>query len=81
MRIRVQLWSYFKERAGTSEFAIELPLGSRVGEALDAIYRLHPSLAPMRKSTLIAVGVDYQDSEFRLSPGDELSLFPPVQGG
>ena len=35
----------------------------------------------MRNSTLIAVGVDYQGPSYRLGAGDEVSLFPPVQGG
>jgi len=35
----------------------------------------------MKRSTLLAVGVDYQPRDFVLSNGDEVSLFPPVQGG
>jgi molybdopterin converting factor small subunit len=30
---------------------------------------------------LVAVGVEYQGPEYVLKPGDEVSLFPPVQGG
>jgi molybdopterin converting factor small subunit len=30
---------------------------------------------------LIAVGVDYQKGDYVLKEGDEVSLFPPVQGG
>ena len=35
----------------------------------------------MRKSALMAVGVDYQHRGYVLKAGDEVSLFPPVQGG
>ena len=35
----------------------------------------------MKRSTLIAVGVDYQPRDYVLQDGDEVSLFPPVQGG
>ena len=35
----------------------------------------------MQSSTLKAVGVNYQPDEFLLSDDDEISLFPPVQGG
>ena len=35
----------------------------------------------MQKATLMAVGVDYQDRSYVLKEGDEVSLFPPVQGG
>jgi molybdopterin converting factor small subunit len=27
------------------------------------------------------VGVEYQNGEYVLKPGDHVSLFPPVQGG
>jgi molybdopterin converting factor small subunit len=40
-----------------------------------------PKLGVMKKSTLIAVGVDYQPRDYVLRDGDEVSLFPPVQGG
>ena len=35
----------------------------------------------MQKATLMAVGVDYQGRGYVLKEGDEVSLFPPVQGG
>jgi molybdopterin converting factor small subunit len=35
----------------------------------------------MQNSTLIAVGVEYQSRDYVLKDGDEVSLFPPVQGG
>jgi len=40
-----------------------------------------PKLSEMKNSTLKAVGVDYQTDDFIVSDGDEVSLFPPVQGG
>jgi len=29
----------------------------------------------------MAVGVDYQERSYLLNQGDEVSFFPPVQGG
>jgi len=52
-----------------------------IGELLDVIYKQFPKLEPMRKSTLVAVGLEYQDRAYVLKEGDEVSLFPPVQGG
>ena len=43
--------------------------------------RFFPKLGAMRKATLMAIGVDYQDRTYVLREGDEVSLFPPVQGG
>jgi molybdopterin converting factor small subunit len=79
--VTVHLWSYFRDLAGTARLEIELPVGSSIAQLLDAVYRVQPKLAGLRKSTLIAVGVDYQRADYPLQPGDEVSLFPPVQGG
>ncbi|MCX6872118.1 MAG: MoaD/ThiS family protein [Verrucomicrobia bacterium] len=54
---------------------------STVDNLLAALYQAHPALSELRRSTLIAVGVEYQPGEYVLKPGDHVSLFPPVQGG
>lgn len=81
MRVSVQFWSYFKDLAGCGSAEVELPADARLGDLLTAVYRRHPKLAAMEKSTLVAVGVEYQTADYRLQPGDVVSLFPPVQGG
>jgi len=81
MNVHVSFYSYFKELTGTDHTTESLPDGS----TLDALYRQlvsrFPKLAPLQKSTLIAVGVDYQGRDYALQEGDAVSLFPAVQGG
>jgi molybdopterin converting factor small subunit len=81
VRIKVSFYSYFKELAGCAETVLDLPAGANLGELLARLHGCFPALAPMAKSTLVAVGVEYQDRTYRLQEGDEVSLFPPVQGG
>ncbi len=81
MKITVQFFSYFKDLTGTQQHAVELPAGSRIGTLLEQLPREFPKLEPMRKSTLVAVGLEYQDRNYVLQEGDTVSLFPPVQGG
>jgi molybdopterin converting factor small subunit len=81
MTIPVTFWSYFAELAGCSETVVTVSASSTVDELLTALYQAHPALAELRRSTLIAVGVEYQNGEYVLKPGDHVSLFPPVQGG
>ena len=75
---------HFKPKAGAyvAKDTAEL---ARVKSALDDLFKKliarFPKLAAMQKSTLMAVGVDYQDRGYLLKEGDEVSLFPPVQGG
>ena len=40
-----------------------------------------PKLRGGEKSTLVAVGVEYAAKDQVLREGDEVSVFPPVQGG
>jgi molybdopterin converting factor small subunit len=81
MLVKVSFHSYFKELTGCGETAEEMPLGSSLGELLRRLHERFPKLVSMQKSTLTAVGVEYQNRSYVLKPGDEVSLFPPVQGG
>jgi molybdopterin converting factor small subunit len=81
VRVRVHFYSYFKDLAGAAEASEAVPPGSTLGELLGLLFTRFPKLAAMRKSVLMAVGVDYQGPDYILKEGDEVSLFPPVQGG
>ena len=81
MRISVQFHSYFKDLTGCSATTEEMPAASTLGELRDRLTERFPKLAAMENSTLTAVGVDYQPRSHVLRDGDEVSLFPPVQGG
>lgn len=81
MQVRVHFYSYFKDLAGSAEVTEGLAPGSRLEELLQKLYLRFPKLAAMRGSALVAVGVDYQGGDYVLAEGDEVSLFPSVQGG
>ena len=81
MRVSVHFYSYFKDLTGCAESAETLPDGSPLAELLKIIFHRFPKLSAMEKAMLVAVGVDYQPRDFVLKDGDEVSLFPPVQGG
>jgi molybdopterin converting factor small subunit len=81
VQVRVHFYSYFKELAGSSEVTETVASGSRLEVLLQQIFLRFPRLAAMRKSVMVAVGVDYQGGDYIVAEGDEVSLFPPVQGG
>ncbi len=81
MRVTVTFYSYFKDLTGCAETTADLPDGSTLRTLYGALIHRFPRLAALEKSTLVAVGVDYQPHDYVLKPGDEVSLFPPVQGG
>ena len=81
MLIPVHFYSYFKELAGCAHTTETLTDGATLGQLHEQVCARFPKLAAMRKATLLAVGVEYQDRAYEMRDGDEVSLFPPVQGG
>jgi molybdopterin converting factor small subunit len=81
MTIHVRFYSYFKDLAGCPAAQEDLAPETTLGDLLQRLLTRFPKLAPMRRSMLTAVGLEYQAPEYRLQDGDEVSLFPPVQGG
>ncbi|MEO5804333.1 MAG: MoaD/ThiS family protein [Verrucomicrobiota bacterium] len=81
MRVSVHFYSYFKELTGYAETTEQLSSGATIADLQKQLIGKFPKLASMQKSTLFAVGVEYQPREYVLKQGDEVSLFPPVQGG
>ena len=81
MHVSVQFFSWFKDLTGCAQTTAAVTAGCTLGELHEQLIARFPGLGPLRKATLIAVGVDYQPRDFVLRDGDEISLFPPVQGG
>ena len=81
MSVIVHFYSYFKELSGCAHTVEEIAPGSTIAELQQKLFVRFPKLAAMQNSTLVAVGVDYQPKTYELKEGDEVSLFPPVQGG
>jgi sulfur-carrier protein len=81
IEVSVHFYSFFKDLAGCASCSQSLPTGSSLADLLKLIAARFPKLDPMQKSMLTAVGVEYQDRTYILHAGDEVSLFPPVQGG
>ena len=81
MTVAVHFYSYFKDLTGCAQTAEEVTPGSTVADLQQKLFARFPKLAALQNSTLIAVGVNYQPKSYVLSEGDEVSLFPPVQGG
>jgi molybdopterin converting factor small subunit len=81
MSVTVNFYSYFKDLTGCASVREEVADGTTLAAFYEQLAARFPRMAGMRNSTLIAVGVDYQPRDYVLKPGDEVSLFPPVQGG
>lgn len=81
MNVVVRYWSWFKDLAGTDREEHQVADGGTLEDLLERVRQRHPRFEAVRRSTLVAVGVEYQPLTHVLREGDEVSLFPPVQGG
>ena len=75
------LFAQARERVGRDRVLLELPEGSRVADALEAIGRDHPGLIALRPHLAVAVDGQLAALEAPLGAGSELALLPPVSGG
>jgi len=81
MRIAVLYFAVFREKLGRDGEELELPAGSTVAAAIDALAARHAPIAKLRGRFRVAVNQDFSDDERVLVDGDELALIPPVAGG
>ena len=81
MKVEVQFFSYFKDAAGRAAATEELPEHATVRQLMQRIHERFPKLAPAARSTLVAISLEYASPDQPLKEGDQVSLFPPVQGG
>lgn len=79
--VTVRFYSYFKDLARCDNVIERVDEGATIQDLLARLFERVPQLRAMQKSMLIAVGVEYQTRDYVLKQGDEVSLFPPVQGG
>ena len=81
MKVRVQFYAQLRNLVGTRGMVVDLAEGSTTRDLLEQIYAQQPKLRLHDKSILIGAGVEFVDRNYKLSPGDEISIMPPVQGG
>jgi len=81
MKIRAHLYAQLRDAANASYLDVDLPEHSNVSALLETIYELKPALRRFDKTILVGAGVEFVDRNYRLKPGDEIAIMPPVQGG
>ena len=82
MKILVKLFAAYRDKAGISEFTLEVPKDSNtVGDLAIEICSKFPEITIEPSKIVIAVNSEYQDHSTILCDGDEVALIPPVSGG
>ena len=81
MKLQIRLFATLKDRAGQDHIDVNLDEPATVQTLLDVLTAVHPDLAPILPTTLIAVNKNFASLTTPIAPGDEVALFPPVSGG
>ena len=81
MKVRVQFYAQLPELIAVHELELELQQGADVRQLLEKIYAQKPALRAHDKSILIGAGLEFVDRNYKLKPGEEIAIMPPVQGG
>ena len=81
MKVRAQFYAQLRERVGNHELEVELRQDATVRELLEKVYAQKPSLRGHDKSILVGAGLEFVDRNYKLKPGEEIAIMPPVQGG
>ncbi len=91
MNVRVELGGQLRAVAGTASLNLDLPEGSRVGDAVEAVARQMPKSAPFlldaagRPCSATVLAVDgaqvYLTDPGTLQEGAVVSILSPIAGG
>jgi sulfur-carrier protein len=81
MKVRVQFYAQLRDLLEMRQLDVDVAEGSTIRDLLEQIYAQEPKLRPHDKSILIGAGLEFVDRNYKLSPGEEISIMPPVQGG
>jgi len=81
MNVRVQFYAQLRDLIGIRELELELPDGATVRDLLEQLYVERPALGAHDNSILIGAGLEFVDRNYKLNPGEEIAIMPPVQGG
>ena len=81
MNVRVQFYAQLRDLIGVEEVNLELQQGATVRELLEQVYAQQPVLRAYDKSILVGAGLEFVDRNYKLDPGEEIAIMPPVQGG
>lgn len=81
MRVEVLYFAVLRERLGTEQEVVDLPLGATVATARTALASARPTIAALLPQVRSAVNRQMVGDDHPLQDGDELALIPPVAGG
>src|SRR4029450_2654831 len=81
MKVHVQFYAQLRDLVGMRQLDVDVADGATVRDLVEQIYAQQPKLRQHDKSILIGAGVEFVNRNYKLKPGNKVSISPPVQGG
>jgi molybdopterin synthase catalytic subunit len=81
LEVKVRYFAAHKELTGVPDETVTVPDGTTVDGLLDKLLGLHPQLQGIRRDTMVSVNKGVGSGAIVLKEGDDVALFPPIQGG
>lgn len=81
MHVKVLFFGQLKDIVGRSEDALDLNAPQSLGSIFDRYAGLHPALAGLAGSIVLARNQQFAGRTETVSDGDEVAFLPPVSGG
>jgi len=81
VRVKVRFYSAHREIVGKAEEEIKIEKSITINDLMEKLIEKYPELEKIRDSTLYSLNHRYAKGDERLKDGDEIAIFPPVEGG
>ena len=81
MKISIRLFAVAKQLVGQDSVSVELAAGSTIGQLRGQLAVQVPALAAILPHVLFAVGSEYVQNDWVISPDSDVACIPPVSGG
>jgi molybdopterin converting factor subunit 1 len=81
MKVSVLFFALARERAGTTQFEVELPAGATVADLWTHLAATRAELAPQLPFCRAAVDEAFAPATTVLHEGATVAVLPPVSGG
>ena len=81
LKYKIRLFAIFKERMGSDQISIDLPVNSKVKDLKLNLEKTYPGMKFQSGSALISINREFGFDEDLLPEDAEIAIFPPVSGG
>ena len=80
-RIRVLFFATLRDRAGTKNVDLEIPVETTVKALKDLVVEAYPGLKETMDTVVISINREFAFDESLVPENAEVAMFPPVSGG